>query len=56
MKIPSYVEKVLDRLHEKGFEAYPYTRKCDLWKTPLSQPWAKKFGGVYKGSLHVRVN
>ena len=43
-------------MREKGFEAYPYTRQCDLWKTPLSKPWAQKFGGVLKGSLHVRVN
>lgn len=43
-------------MREKGFEAYPYTRDCDAWKTPLAQPWAVKIDGVYKGSLHVRVN
>lgn len=43
-------------MRNKGFEAYPYTRACDAWKTPLSKPWAKKFDGTYKGSLHVRVN
>ena len=55
-----YLDKYWDEMkfsmREKGFEAYPYTRKSDLWKTPLSKPWAKKFNGVYKGSLHVRVN
>ena len=54
-----YLDKYWDEMkfsmREKGFEAYPYKRKCDLWKTPISQPWAKKFYGVYKGSLHVRV-
>lgn len=43
-------------MRNKGFEAYPYTRACDAWKTPLSKPWAKQFNGSYKGSLHVRVN
>lgn len=43
-------------MREKGFEAYPYSRSCDLWKTPLSKPWARQIGGVLKGSLHVRVN
>lgn len=43
-------------MRSKGFEAYPYSRKCDAWKIPLSKPWAKKIDGSYKGSLHVRVN
>lgn len=54
--LDKYWNEIKFSMREKGFEAYPYTRICDLWKTPLSQPWAKKFGGVYKGSLHVRVN
>lgn len=54
--LDKYWNDIKFSMREKGFEAYPYTRKCDLWKTPLSQPWAKKFGGAYKGSLHVRVN
>lgn len=54
--LDKYWNEIKFSMREKGFEAYPYTRKCDLWKNPLSQPWAKKFGGVYKGSLHVRVN
>ena len=33
-------------MREKGFEAYPYTRKGDLWKTTICQPWAKKINGV----------
>ena len=43
-------------MRNKGFEAYPYTRRGDLWKTPLSEPWAMMFDGSFKGSLHVRVN
>lgn len=43
-------------MREKGFEAYPYSRPCDAWKTQLASPWAVKIDGVYKGSLHVRVN
>ena len=43
-------------MRNKGFEAYPYTRQSDLWKLPLSEPWAKEFDGSIKGSLHVRVN
>lgn len=42
-------------MREKGFEAYPYSRPCDAWKTPLSEPWAIKVDGVKKGSLHARV-
>lgn len=54
--LDKYWNEIKFSMREKGFGAYPYTRPCDSWKTPLSQPWAKKFGGVYKGSLHVRVN
>lgn len=43
-------------MRNKGFEAYPYSRPSDSWKTPLSKPWAKKFDGSLKGSLHVRVD
>ena len=43
-------------MRNKGFDAYPYTRASDAWKTSLCEPWAKKFDGSYKGSLHVRVN
>ncbi len=43
-------------MRNKGFEAYPYTRPSDAWKTSLSKPWAKIFDGTMKGSLHVRVN
>ncbi|HPH53082.1 MAG TPA: hypothetical protein PLY62_03355 [Bacteroidales bacterium] len=42
-------------MREKGFEAYPYSRPCDAWKTPLARPWATKIDGQYKGSLHIRV-
>lgn len=42
-------------MRNKGF-GYPYKRECDAWKNPLSEPWAKKFDGSLKGSLHVRVN
>lgn len=42
-------------MREKGFEAYPYSRQCDAWKTPVSKPWAELIDGVYKGSLHARV-
>ena len=51
-----YWDEMKFSMREKGFEAYPYTRPCDSWKTPESRPWAKQFYGVYKGSLHVRVN
>lgn len=43
-------------MREKGFEAYPYSRPCDAWKTPLASPWAVEIDGLYKGSLHVRVD
>lgn len=42
-------------MRNKGFEAYPFSRNCDKWKTPLSKPWALTFDGSMKGSLHVRV-
>lgn len=55
-----YLDKYWDSMkfsmRNKGFEAYPYTRSSDLWKIPLSEPWARKFDGSIKGSLHVRVN
>lgn len=54
--LDKYWNEMKFSMREKGFEAYPYSRPCDLWKTPLSKPWAKNFGGVLKGSLHVRVN
>lgn len=54
--LDKYWNEIKFSMREKGFEAYPYTRACDLWKTSLSQPWAIKFNGVFKGSLHVRVN
>ena len=54
--LDQYWSEMKFSMRNKGFEAYPYTRACDAWKTPLSEPWAKKFDGSYKGSLHVRVN
>lgn len=42
-------------MRNKGFTSYPYKRKSDSWKIPLSQPWAQKFDGTLKGSLHIRV-
>lgn len=51
-----YWDKMKFSMRNKGFEAYPYTRNKDLWKNALSKPWAKKFNGTLKGSLHVRVN
>ena len=56
----NYIDEFWDdmkfSMRNKGFKAYPYTRKCDTWKTPLSEPWAKKIDGSFKGSLHIRVN
>ena len=43
-------------MRNKGFEAYPYLRTCDLWKNDVSKPWAKRFDGTLKGSLHIRVS
>lgn len=51
-----YWEDMKFSMRNKGFEAYPYTRSGDLWKTAASKPWAKEFDGSLKGSLHVRVN
>lgn len=51
-----YWDEMKFSMRNKGFEAYPYTRPIDSWKTPLSEPWAKSFDGSIKGSLHVRVN
>ena len=51
-----YWDSIKFSMRNKGFEAYPYTRSCDQYKNELSEPWAKKFDGTFKGSLHVRIN
>ena len=55
----NYIDMFWDDLkfsmRNKGFEAYPYSRESDKWKTPLAKPWAFTFDGSIKGSLHVRV-
>lgn len=48
-------DKMKFSMRNKGFESYPYKRKSDSWKNLLSQPWAQKFDGTLKGSLHIRV-
>ena len=54
--LDSFWDEIKFSMRNKGFEAYPYKRKCDLWKTPESEPWAINIDGSFKGSLHVRVN
>ena len=42
-------------MRNKGFESYPYSRLKDQWKNAECKPWALRFDGSLKGSLHVRV-
>lgn len=51
-----YWDSMKFSMRNKGFESYPYSRESDRWKTPLSKPWAEKFDGTLKGSLHIRVD
>ena len=54
--IDMFWDDMIFSMRNKGFEAYPYLRTCDLWKNDVSEPWAKRFDGTLKGSLHIRVS
>jgi len=47
-----YWDKLVFSMRNKGFEGYPYGNKE---KSEICKPWAKRFEGSLKGSLHVRV-